>query len=136
MRRHNTLSGMPLEQARQRLGVLARARTSVELGPVGFAAEITETCQAYRDLVTDHEALAALKSEIEALARSGPGARRIYAAMILRAIDFEAGTAALEAMSDSNEPCDLALGGCTVLSSSVGDAVAHLLGRAPELHSK
>lgn len=124
---------MPLELARQKLAIVARAQRSVELGPVGFAAAITETCQAYRDLAADPEALAALKSEIEALLRSGPGARRIYAAMLLRAIDFEAGSAALESMSDSTEPCELALGGCAVLSSSVGEAAAHLLGRPPEL---
>lgn len=122
---------MLLEVARQKLAVLAGAHGSVELGPVGFAAVVTETCQAYRDLVADHIALAAIKPEIAMLARSGPGARRIYAALLLRAIDDDAGTAALESMLDSNEPCDLALGGCMVMSSSVGAAVAHLLGRTP-----
>jgi hypothetical protein len=120
-----------LEVARLNLAVLARAERSVELGPVGIAAVITETCGAYRALAADPVAVSALKREIVELARSGPGARRIYAALLLRAIDREAGTAALESMSDSNEPCDLGLGGCTVLSSSVGHAVAHLLGRPP-----
>jgi hypothetical protein len=122
---------MQLELARQKLAVLANAQRSVELGPVGFAAIVTDTCQAYRDLVSDAAALGAMKTEIEALARNGPGARRIYAALLLRTIDLEAGNAALESMSDSKEPCDLALGGCTVMSSSVSDAVAHLLGRPP-----
>jgi hypothetical protein len=122
---------MVLEDVRQKLAVLARAQSSVELGPVGIAAVVTETCQAYRDLVADPDALCALKTEIEVLARSGPGARRIYAALLLRHIDLAAGTAELASMSDSKEPCDLALGGCTVMSSSVGDAVTHLLGRPP-----
>jgi hypothetical protein len=122
---------MLLQAAREKLRVLARAQTSVELGPVGFAAVVTETCQAYRDLIAHPEVLAALKSEIEPLARNGPGARRIYAALLLRQIDHVAGTAQLESMSDSKEPCDLALGGCTVMSSSVADAVAHLLGQPP-----
>jgi hypothetical protein len=121
-----------LELARRKLAVLAQAQASVELGPVGFAGAITENCQAYRDLVGDPEALAALRGEIEPLARSGPGARRIYAALLVRAIDFDAGSAALEAMSGSQERCELALGGCTVSSSSVGDAVAHLLGPSRE----
>jgi hypothetical protein len=122
---------MQLDVARQRLAVLARADGSVELGPVGFAALLTETCQAYRDLVADPDTLEELKSDIAPLAESGAGARRIYAALLLRKIDPDAGTAALKSMSESNEPCDLALGGCTVMSSSVGDAVAHLLGRSP-----
>ena len=120
---------MLIEVARQQLAVLARAENSVELGPVGIAAVVTETCEAYRALVADPSVLAAMKSEIAELARSGPGARRIYAALLLRAIDPRAGISALEAMSHSSEPCDLALGGCAVMSSSVGDAVAHLLGR-------
>jgi hypothetical protein len=120
---------MLLEAARQKLAVLARAQGSVEIGPVGIAAVVTETCQAYRDLVADPEALFTLKTEIEVLARSGPGARRIYAALLLRKVDLEAGTAELAALSGSKEPCDLALGGCMVMSSSVGDAVAHLLER-------
>jgi len=121
---------MLLDIARQKLAVLALAQRSVELGPVGIAAVVTETCQAYRDLVGDPAALTAMKSDIATLARSGPGARRIYAALLLREIDREAGTAALESMSQSGEPCDLALGGCTVMSSTVGDAVAHLLARS------
>jgi hypothetical protein len=121
---------MLLDVARQNLALLARAEASVELGPVGIAALVTDTCQAYRDLVAHPATLAALKNEIAALARSGPGARRIYAALLLRQIDAEAGTAALEAMSGSSEPCQLGLGGCMVMSSSVGDAVAHLLGRS------
>jgi len=124
------------EVARQKLAVLARAEGSVELGPVGIAAVVTEACEAYRALVADLATLAAMKSEIAELARSGPGARRIFAALLLRAIDRDAGTAALEAMSASDEPCDLALGGCAVMSSSVGDAVAHLLGRRPRLSAE
>jgi len=120
---------MQLEAARQKLAVLARAQRSVELGPMGIAALVTETCQAYRDLAADPAILFALKNEIEVLARSGPGARRIYAALLLRQMDLAAGTAELASMSGSKEPCDLALGGCTVMSSSVGDAVTHLLGR-------
>ncbi|HMI87801.1 MAG TPA: hypothetical protein VK550_27150 [Polyangiaceae bacterium] len=124
---------MSLEIARERLAVLAQAQGSVELAPVGIAAVVTETCRAYRELIADPAALRALKSDITVLARSGPGARRIYAALLLREIDREAGTDALASMSTSNEACDLALGGCTVMSSSVGDAVAHLLGRSPGL---
>ena len=124
---------MLLDLARQKLAVLARAERSVELGPVGIAAVVTETCAAYRALVADPSALSAMKSEIADLTRSGPGARRIYGALLLRAIDPEAGTTALEAMSRSSEPCDLALGGCAIMSSSVGDAVAHLLGRHPRI---
>jgi hypothetical protein len=119
---------MLLEVARQKLAVLARAEQSVELGPVGIAGIVTDACEAYRGLVADPAVLAAMKSEIVELTRSGSGARRIYAAMLLRAIDRASGTAALEAMSDSSEPCDLALGGCRILSASVGDAAAHLLG--------
>jgi hypothetical protein len=118
-----------LDLARQKLAVLADAQGSVELGPVGIAAVVTDTCQAYRDLAADPVALGALKTEMEALAQTGPGARRIYAALLLRTIDIDAGTAALRSMSDSTEPVDLALGGCTVMSSSVGNAVTHLLGR-------
>jgi hypothetical protein len=121
---------MLLDVARQKLAVLARADRSVELGPVGIAALVTETCEAYRDLVADPDALEELKNEIATLAKSGAGARRIYAALLLRKIDRDAGTVALESMSQSNEHCDLALGGCTVMSSSVGDAVAHLLERS------
>jgi hypothetical protein len=121
--------GVLLDVAREKLAVLAGARASVELGPVGFAAVVTETCQAFRDLVGDPAALAALKTEITGLAGSGAGAARIYAALLLCEIDRAAGIAALESMSTSTEPCDLALGGCMVMSSSVGDAVTHLLGR-------
>jgi len=109
---------------------VARAERSVELGPVGFAAVVTETCQAYRDLVADPESLTALRTEITDLARSGSPAARIYAALLIGEIDRADGTALLDAMSTSEELCDLALGGCTVMSSSVGDAVARLLGRA------
>lgn len=109
---------------------MARAERSVELGPVGFAAVVTEACQAYRDLVADPSSLIALRTEITDLARSGLPAARMYAALLIREIDGAAGTALLDAMSTSEEPCDLALGGCTVMSSSVGEAVAHLLGRA------
>ncbi len=124
---------MLLDAAREKLAVLARAEKSVELGPTGFAAVVTETCQAYRDLAADPAALAAMSSEIMALARSGPCAARIYAALLWREIDCEAGIAALASMSASKEPLDLALGGCTVMSSSVGEAVAHLLRRSPRL---
>lgn len=126
--RGGRLEPVPLDDARENLAVLAKAERSVELGPVGIAAAVTETCRAYRGLVADRAALAALRDEVATLAQSGSGARRIYAALLLREIDRDAGVAALQSMSESDEPCDLALGGCTVMSSTVGDAVTHLLG--------
>jgi len=120
---------MRLEVARQKLAVLANAKQSVELGPVGIAGVISDACQAYRDLAADSAVLTALRSEIETLARTGSGARRIYAALLLGQVDRQAGTAELASLADSTEACDLALGGCTVMSATVGDAARHLLGR-------
>jgi hypothetical protein len=122
-------SPVELEVARQKLATLAAADGAVELGPFGVAALISPACQAYRDLAANAAALLAMKAEIEALATSGTGAARIYTALLLRTIDRPAGTALLESMQKSQEPCTLGPGGCTIVASTVGQAAEFLLAR-------
>jgi hypothetical protein len=105
---------MLLDEARRRIAVLERAKGGVELGRVGIAAVMTEQAQAYLDLLEDDAALAAVRSDVETLAASGSAARRVYGALLLRAIDADAGRAAFEAMADSDETFSFAPGGCRI----------------------
>lgn len=110
------------------LATLASARGSVELGPVGVAASVTEAYHAYRSLEDEHAHLVQLRPKLEAWAREGPGARRIYMALLLRKIDEPAGRAVLETMLGSDEPCQFMPGGCAVFDYWLGEVASELLG--------
>lgn len=122
---------MSIQEARRNLSVLARADGNlVVLGPIGFAAQVTEECRAYRELLADRGALAALKGELEALAAAGSAVARIYAALLLRVVDETAARIRLEAMLKSREPCAITHGGCVIPSGTLGETARSLL--APE----
>ena len=110
------------------LAVIASARDSVDLGPFGYAAFVSEPCKAYKALLAEPERLRAWQPRLEQLTRDGPGARRVYAALLLGSVDPAAGRAALMTMRGSDEPCALHEGGCSVFCMWLGETVDSLLG--------
>ena len=123
---------MSTSEARKNLSILARAEGPlVVLGPIGFAARVTEECRAYRELVADRDALVALKDEVATLAARGPAAPRIYAVLLLRSIDEANARELLETMVSSDEPCAITHGGCNIPSGTLGATARALLGREP-----
>jgi hypothetical protein len=125
---------MDLETAREHLTCLAEATGSVSLGPVGVAATVTPECAAYRALLSSPVALETLRGELESLASVGPGARRIYAALLLLRIDRELGETHLRSMLGSGEPCGLFPGGCSKMTERLGETAGYLLDGPPFLH--
>ena len=123
-----------MDEARRNLSILAHADGPlVVLGAIGFAAQVTDECRAYRELIADRDALVELKRELETLAASGPPAPRIYAVLLLRSIDEAAARALLETMVSSDEPCAITHGGCNIPSGTLGATARALLGREPNL---
>lgn len=121
---------MSLDEARRNLSILAAADGSlVVLGPIGFAARETEECRAYRALVADRDSLVALKDELATLAARGKAVRRIYAALLLKTIDEATARGLLETMVESDEPCAVTQGGCSIPSGTLGATARALLGR-------
>jgi hypothetical protein len=119
---------MSLTSARGHLATLARAEGDlVVLGAIGFAAQVTAECRAYRELAADREALAALQHDLAALAASGSPVARIYAALLLRVIDEDAADRALETMLGSDAPCAITYGGCVIPSGTLGETARSLL---------
>jgi hypothetical protein len=121
---------MSIDEARRNLSILARADGNlVVLGPIGFAAQVTEECRAYRELLADRGALDALKGELDALAAAGSAVARIYGALLLRVVDEAAARIRLEAMLKSTDPCAITNGGCVIPSGTLGETARTLLGR-------
>jgi hypothetical protein len=119
---------MSPENARRHLAILAHAEGDlVVLGAIGFAAQVTDECRAYRELVADRDALDALKSDLVALAATGTPVARIYAALLLRAVDEPAANRALQAMTSSDAPCAITYGGCVVPTGTLGETARALL---------
>jgi hypothetical protein len=103
------------DPAREWLAVLAAAHGSVELGPVGYAAQVTDACRAYQALASDREALARLEPELVGMMREGSPAAIIYAALLLRAGGRDVAPL-LAAYADDRRPLGVCSGGCTVMT--------------------
>ncbi len=103
-----------------------RDATSVELGPVGAFAMHTDRSTAFAALASDPARLAAHRAELEALCRGPAPAPRVYGAVLLRGIDREAGTRALEALLGSTEQVTY-ISGCTIATYPLGVVARFLL---------
>ena len=114
------------DESRAHLAALASADTSVALGPVGYAAIVSEPCRAYLALEADRAALARLEPELVRLAREGSAAAVIYAVLLLRRLGRDV-SPLLEPYRDDRRPCSLAPGGCIVYSSWMCETVHWLL---------
>src|SRR5436853_18000 len=112
---------MTLEEARKQLAVLRTATTSIELGPMGYAAVVTDACPAFRALEADREALAQLELDLVAVTRDGSPAAILYAALLLRELDRDVAPL-LEPYRDDRRPCKVSPGGCTSMMYSMADA--------------
>lgn len=119
---------MSNETARRHLSTLARAEGElVVLGAIGFAGQVTDECHAFRELVADRDALDELKGDLVTLAASGTPVARVYAALLLRAIDEPAAVRALEAMLGSDARCAITHGGCFIPSATLDETARNLL---------
>jgi hypothetical protein len=112
---------MTLEEARQQLAVLRRATNSVELGPFGAAAVVTDACRAFRALAADRETLAQLEPDVVGVVRDGSPAAIVYAALLLRGLGRDVAPL-LEPYRDDRRECTVFPGGCTGIKQSLAEA--------------
>lgn len=110
------------DAARALLATLARADSSVALGPVGFAATVTDECRAYRALAQDRAALQMLEPELVRMTREGSPGAIVYAALLLRSLGRDV-TPLVEAYRDDRRPCAVFPGGCMSTTHWLGEAV-------------
>jgi hypothetical protein len=107
--------------------VLEKQTDELRLGPVGFGAVMNDAARAYCTLDwLEAEEIAQHRDRLEATLRDGPGAARVYAALLLRRIDVAGSDAHLDRLLDSSDRCSFAPGGCLVFSGTVGSAAAQL----------
>jgi hypothetical protein len=107
--------------------ILQEQTTTVSLGPTGFVPIASDAARAYDQLgQLSPEEVARHRQILEATLRDGPGAARIYAALILRRIDPATADAHLDEMLASTEACSFEPGGSVCFGGTVGSTAAYL----------
>ncbi|HET9933270.1 MAG TPA: hypothetical protein VFQ35_21345, partial [Polyangiaceae bacterium] len=107
--------------AQAHLAVLASAVSSVELGPVGVAAQVTDGFRAYQALTADRDALRGLEPELVRLTREGSPAAIIYAALLLRGLGRDV-VPLLASYREDHRPCSVFPGGCQGVTHWLNEA--------------
>lgn len=110
-----------MEPARAHLAVL-EAAGSVDLGPFGYAAHVSDACRAYQALAADRDAVVALEPELVRITREGSPPAILYAALLLRGIGREV-TPLLAAYTDDRRDVHVHPGGCGVLQFWLCEAI-------------
>lgn len=118
---------MTNDPARTHLDLLARAGSSVDLGPKGVAAFVSPALHAYQALAADRDALARLEPELSRLVRDGEPGAVIYAALLLRALGRDV-RAMLAVHDDDRRPCVIWPGGCSPRMMWLAEAVRWIHG--------
>jgi hypothetical protein len=112
---------MTLEAARQQLAVLRAATSRIELGPMGYAAVVTDECRAFQALAADREVLAQLEPDLVGVTRDGNPAAIVYAALLLRGLGRDI-VPLLASYRDDRRPCVVFPGGCMGISQWLAEA--------------
>ena len=112
---------------RRHLAVLAAATSSVELGPVGYAAVVTAEAEAYRALHERPDCLAPLEGDLIDLVANGPPGAIVYAALLLRRLGRDVRPLVARHADDERE-CTIAGGGCTIETLWLGEATRWAMG--------
>jgi hypothetical protein len=121
------------EATRAHLATLARAASSVALGPVGVAATVSDECRAYLTLAEDRAALETLEPELVRLTREGAPGAIVYAALLLRRLGRDVAPL-LEPYRDDRRACSVFPGGCMSTTHWLSEAVHWVLTGQPWSH--
>lgn len=121
------------DATRSQLATLARASSSVALGPAGYAATVSDECRAYLALAQDRTALEALEPELVRLTREGPPGAIVYAALLLRSLGRDV-SPLLEPYRDDRRDCRVFPGGCMSMTHWLSEAVRWVLTGQPWSH--
>jgi hypothetical protein len=109
------------EEARAHLHTLANSGEAIYLGPVGFAAAITDEFKAYEALTEDRAALARLEPDLSRLVRTGAPGAVLYAALLLKRLDRDV-TADLAPYRDDRRQVTVWPGGCVPMAMWLAEA--------------
>lgn len=110
-----------MEPARAHLAVL-EAAGSVDLGPFGYAAHVSDACRAYKALATDRDAVVALEAELVRVTREGSPPAIVYAALLLRGVGRDVAPL-LRAYTDDRRDVHVHPGGCGALMFWLCEAI-------------
>jgi hypothetical protein len=103
-----------LERMRDRASVhlaVLEAAGSVDLGPSGAVAEVTDACRAYQALAADRDAVVGLEAELVRMTRDGSPPAILYGALLLRGIGRDPAPL-LTAYADDRRDVHVNPGGC------------------------
>jgi hypothetical protein len=109
---------------------LAAVDNDVELGPMGYAAHVTDRCNAYNALLRDPAMLRTHEEELVAILRSTtskPGAI-VYAAYLLKALERADLRELLAPYDDDRRPCTIWPGGCSGVTHWLCEATRFVMG--------